>query len=42
MLVRRGFNQPQPGTWATFGGKYEKGEDLNPKDNDFPKQGKGS
>ena len=33
MLIRRGFNQPQPGTWATFGGKYEKGEDLNPKDN---------
>jgi 8-oxo-dGTP pyrophosphatase MutT (NUDIX family) len=33
MLIRRGFNQPQPGTWATFGGKYEKGDDLNPKDN---------
>ena len=33
MLFRRGFYQPQPGTWATFGGKYEKGEDLNPKDN---------
>jgi ADP-ribose pyrophosphatase YjhB (NUDIX family) len=33
LLVRRGFNQPQPGTWATFGGKYEEGEDLNPKDN---------
>ena len=26
LLVRRGFNQPQTGTWATFGGKYEKGD----------------
>jgi ADP-ribose pyrophosphatase YjhB (NUDIX family) len=33
LLIRRGFNQPKPGTWATFGGKYEEGADLNPKDN---------
>lgn len=33
LLVRRGFDQPQPGTWATFGGKYEKGEDTSPMDN---------
>lgn len=33
LLARRGFDQPQPGTWATFGGKYEKGEDLSPMDN---------
>ena len=33
MLIKRGLDQPQPGTWATFGGKFEKGEDLDPKQN---------
>ena len=23
LLIRRGFNQPKPGTWACFGGKFE-------------------
>lgn len=32
MLIRRGQHQSQPGTWASFGGKFEKGEDRNPKD----------
>lgn len=32
LLIRRGLNQPQPGTWATFGGKYEEEEDNTPKD----------
>lgn len=33
MLVRRGLDQSNPGTWATFGGKFEKGEDKDPKQN---------
>ena len=33
LLIRRGFNQPQPGTWASFGGKFEMGEDRDVKDN---------
>lgn len=33
LLARRGFNQPQPGVWANFGGKFERGEDRDPKDN---------
>lgn len=33
MLIRRGFKQSQPGTWASFGGKFEIGEDKNPKEN---------
>lgn len=32
MLIRRGLDQSHPGTWATFGGKHEKGEDKTPKD----------
>ena len=32
MLIRRGQHQSQAGTWAAFGGKFEKGEDRNPKD----------
>jgi 8-oxo-dGTP pyrophosphatase MutT (NUDIX family) len=31
MLIRRGMDQSNPGTWATFGGKFEDGEDLDPK-----------
>lgn len=31
LLIRRGFDQPNPGTWATFGGKFESGEDIDVK-----------
>lgn len=30
MLIRRGLDQTQPGSWATFGGKFED-EDRDPK-----------
>jgi ADP-ribose pyrophosphatase YjhB (NUDIX family) len=33
LLIRRGFNQPEPGTWACFGGKFESEDDINMKDN---------
>ncbi len=33
LIIRRGFNQSNPGMWACFGGKFEPGVDKNPKDN---------
>lgn len=33
MLIRRGLKQSFPGMWATFGGKFEDGEDKDPKEN---------
>ena len=33
LLIRRGQKQSQAGTWASFGGKFESGEDKNPKEN---------
>lgn len=32
LIVRRGLNQPGPGLWACFGGKWEPGVDKSPKD----------
>lgn len=32
LIVRRGMNQPKPGTWACFGGKFDSEIDNNPKD----------
>lgn len=31
LIIRRGLQQPKPGTWACFGGKFEE-EDKNPKE----------
>jgi ADP-ribose pyrophosphatase YjhB (NUDIX family) len=33
LIVRRGLNQPKPGLWACFGGKFEEGVDKSPKEN---------
>jgi 8-oxo-dGTP pyrophosphatase MutT (NUDIX family) len=30
LMILRGMNQPEPNTWAFFGGKFED-EDINPK-----------
>lgn len=32
LIVKRGPNQPKPGLWACFGGKFEKEVDKSPKD----------
>ena len=32
LMIRRGPNQPHPGLWACFGGKFEDGVDKGPKD----------
>ena len=32
LLVLRGRNQPSPLTWACWGGKFEDGVDITPKD----------
>lgn len=32
LIIRRGLNQPKPGLWACFGGKFEPGIDVDPKD----------
>jgi 8-oxo-dGTP pyrophosphatase MutT (NUDIX family) len=31
LIIRRGLNQPKPGTWACFGGKFEE-SDQTPKE----------
>jgi len=32
LIIRRGMNQPHPGLWACFGGKFDSSIDKNPKD----------
>lgn len=32
LFIRRGPDQPKPGLWACFGGKFEQGVDKTPKD----------
>ncbi len=32
LIIRRGLQQPKPGLWACFGGKFESGVDKESKD----------